>query len=202
MQVILESCDYASERGYIWSRHNKSKKSQHINIIININLYWKCYTKKYLSVEGGSAKINQKKIDEDARWDGLHGVITNLPNDTAASILERYRSLWQIEEAFRINKHNLKIRPIYHWTPKRIKGHLALCFLAFSLTKNILFRLAQAEIKLSVQELVEELSDVQSSIVQDEKTKRRFKIPAPLSNTVKSIYSVFRLKRQTAVYEI
>ena len=34
-------------------------------------------------------------------------------------MLSHYRSLCQIEESFRITKHDLKVRPVYHWTPSR-----------------------------------------------------------------------------------
>ena len=46
-----------------------------------------------------------------------------------------YNNLWQVEESFRITKHDLKIRPIYHWSPKRVKAHLAISFTAYMLTK-------------------------------------------------------------------
>jgi hypothetical protein len=52
---------------------------------------------------------------EDTEWDGLHGIVTNAPEDqTAEELLNLYRGLWQIEEAFRLQKHDLKPRPIYH----------------------------------------------------------------------------------------
>ena len=75
--------------------------------------------KKYLQVDGKTTlTVNQDKITEAARWDGLHGVITNLPQSTDnATVLSRYRGLWQVEDTFRVSKHDLKIRPVYHWTP-------------------------------------------------------------------------------------
>jgi len=50
--------------------------------------------------------------------------------------LSKYRGLWQIEEAFRINKHDLKMRPVYHWTEDRIRAHINICFLAYDLVKQ------------------------------------------------------------------
>ena len=34
-----------------------------------------------------------------------------------------WHGLWQVEETFRISKHNLRVRPIYHWTPAQVHGH-------------------------------------------------------------------------------
>ena len=52
-----------------------------------------------------------------------------------------YKELWKIEDAFGELKGNLKARPMFHWTDKRIIGHLVLCFLAYlceaHLTKKI-----------------------------------------------------------------
>ena len=49
----------------------------------------------------------------------------------------KYSNLWRIEEAFRINKHNLRMRPIYHFKVKRVKTHIALCYMTFTILKLI-----------------------------------------------------------------
>jgi len=78
---------------------------------------------KYLLIEGDAAlKINTDKLDREADWDGLSGVYTNQTSLSDSEVLDHYRSLWQVEESFRINKHDLSVRPIYHWTPKRVKA--------------------------------------------------------------------------------
>jgi transposase len=50
-------------------------------------------------------------------------------------IIAQYKGLWQVEQTFRISKHNLEIRPVYHWNTDRIKAHFAICFLALSLIR-------------------------------------------------------------------
>ena len=49
---------------------------------------------------------------------------------TASEALEQYSKLWQIEDCFRVAKHDLRIRPIFHWTPQRVRAHLLIRFLA------------------------------------------------------------------------
>ena len=59
---------------------------------------------KYLNIKdiwNGSITIDEKKIEEDSKWDGISGVFTNT-NLSNLKCLSRYRGLWQIEECFRI----------------------------------------------------------------------------------------------------
>ncbi len=89
--------------------------------------------KKYLKIEGKStARIDKEKIEKAAKWDGLHGIITNHTEMSAQAVATHYRSLWQVEESFRINKHDLKVRPIFHWNPARIRAHIAIAFMAYT----------------------------------------------------------------------
>ncbi len=75
--------------------------------------------------------LNEKAIEEDAKKDGYFGVVTNVQEMKAAEIVTHYKSLWIIEDAFGEIKGTLKARPVFHWTDKRILGHLTLCFLSY-----------------------------------------------------------------------
>jgi len=78
--------------------------------------------------------IDKNRIQEDSKWDGLKGYITNttLAKET---VIENYRHLWNIEKAFRIAKTNLQIRPIYHRLQPRIEAHICLAFVAYKVYK-------------------------------------------------------------------
>lgn len=152
-------------------------------------------TKKYLKIEqAGSASINQEKIEHDAKWDGIHGVITNKRNASVEEILNGYKSLWKIEEAFRINKTDLKMRPIFHWKPKRIRAHILICFLAYALSVQLRFRLKSKKINLSFIQIRDELKKVQTSIIRNKKTKIRFSMPAKPTELQKEIYKAVGLE--------
>jgi transposase len=92
---------------------------------------------KFLTLKGEvKVEIDENKIREDQKWDGLKGYITNtrlLPK----KIVENYRHLWQIEKAFRISKTDLKIRPIYHYRKKRIEAHICIAFVAYTIYKEL-----------------------------------------------------------------
>ena len=67
--------------------------------------------------------ISEEKIAEDCKWDGLKGYITNTDLD-AERVIADYHGLWVVERAFRISKGNLEMRPMFHFTERRIEAHL------------------------------------------------------------------------------
>ncbi|MBU0506929.1 transposase [bacterium] len=159
-------------------------------------------TKKYLQISHGEATVNEAKIDEDAKWDGLYGVISNVKSKAPEELLQTYHGLWQIEEAFRVNKHDLKMRPIYHWTEKRIKAHISLCFLAFTLVKQATYRLSIQQTPMSFEQLRNELLHTQSSILVDLETKNKYRLPSKVTINQKNIYQAFGLKRTGVIRKI
>lgn len=152
-------------------------------------------TSKFLKTEGGTAKIDMEKISKDQQWDGLHGIVTNMAYEKAEYLLARYRGLWQIEEAFRVNKHDLQMRPIFHWTPSRIRSHISICFLAFAVAKQTLYRLKTKNISMSFEKLREELLHIEANIVKDRSTLNRYKIPSAASIEQKTIYQALEIHR-------
>lgn len=75
--------------------------------------------------------LNEKAIAQDALRDGYFGVVTNVLDMDAKEIIENYKTLWIVEDAFGEIKGTLRARPIFHWTDPRIMGHLTLCFIAY-----------------------------------------------------------------------
>ena len=69
-------------------------------------------------------------------------MITNLRDMPSAEVLTRYHGLWQVEESFPIIKHDLRVRPIWHWTSDRIRAHIAISFMAFACVRHLAFRVA------------------------------------------------------------
>lgn len=65
--------------------------------------------------EGG----NSRSV-HDSQWDGIHGIFTN-GEFSAKEIINRYRHLLSIEDSCRISEHELKMRPMYHYSPRRIQ---------------------------------------------------------------------------------
>lgn len=73
--------------------------------------------------------LNQDKINEEAKYDGLYGVCTNL-EDSVEEIIKINKGRWEIEESFRIMKSEFDARPVYLSREDRIKAHFTTCFLS------------------------------------------------------------------------
>lgn len=88
---------------------------------------------KYLKMEGEvKISIDIDKFNADALWDGIKGYVTNTKLDKK-EVIASYRNLWFIERAFRMNKTDLEVRPIYHRLHNRIEGHICICFTAYTI---------------------------------------------------------------------
>ena len=83
----------------------------------------------FLKVNQGAVHLNEDAIRKDAQFDG---VWTSLESETPSQVYAHYGELWQIEEGFLVLKHTRAIRPIFHWTARRVKAHVAICFAAFA----------------------------------------------------------------------
>ena len=92
---------------------------------------------KFLEISDNvKVSINEQKIIEDSRWDGLKGYITNTTLE-AQDVYMQYRELWVIERAYRVTKGTLEMRPMFHFTPKRIEAHVCICFVAYKVYKEL-----------------------------------------------------------------
>jgi len=162
--------------------------------------------KKYLQLEDAtstknnktkscdlSISLNEDKIKEDEAWDGLKGIITNNTTLSNEELIYQYTNLWQVEESFRITKHDLKIRPIYHWKPSRVKAHLAISFMAYTLVRYLEYKVRLQYKKLSPQKIRNILLSIQSSIFYDTATNRKFSMPSKISQDAKKIYKLMEM---------
>lgn len=146
--------------------------------------------KKFITMNNQyKVELNEEKIVESEKWDGLHGLITNIKDQNPSEIYERYNELWQIEDAFRINKTDLKIRPIFHWNPKRIIAHIAISYIAYCCYKVVEFKVNQkTSEKISHRVIKELLEEAESILYEDSHTGEKFLMPSPSSEKVHAIY--------------
>lgn len=121
---------------------------------------------KYLQLEGNvKITINYQKYKADSKWDGLKGYLTNtkLPKD---EVIENYRQLWKIENAFRISKTDLRIRPIYHRLRNRIEAHICIAFCAYKVYKELHRQLKDKRLSISPEKAIDILKTIyRASIV-------------------------------------
>ena len=107
---------------------------------------------KYLRMEGDvKISIDYEKFNNDAAWDGIKAYITNSKLSNG-KIIENYHNLWFIERAFKMNKTDLRIRPIYHRLRNRIKGHICICFTAYAVMLELERRLKKTKAPISLKQ--------------------------------------------------
>ena len=80
--------------------------------------------------------INQNIIDEEAKYDGLYAVCTNLEDDVQ-KIIKVNHNRWEIEESFRIMKTEFNARPVFHTNEDAIKAHFLICFLSLTIYRYL-----------------------------------------------------------------
>jgi len=159
--------------------------------------------KKYLKIEGDSKiLLDEPRISQDSEWDGLHGVITNMKHAAPSDILSDYANLWTVEESFRITKHYLKVRPMFHWTPVRVQAYIAIVFTAYSLVRYMEYIVRLQYKKLSQEKMRNLLIKVQISILYDTRKKIRFGLPSCIEHYAGKIYAIFKQEPMLKPYII
>ena len=124
------------------------------------------YYAKYLDIDDKCTikyKLNPKKIEIDAKLDGIKGFATNNFTLEADDVIAHYQNQYAVERAFRISKTDLRIRPIYHRLENRIKAHVLVSFVAYAIfmeferrlkLKNIKFKFSQKLLRKIIEHLL------------------------------------------------
>ena len=121
---------------------------------------------KYLKMEGDiNVVIDYQKYQDDAKWDGLKGYITNTEL-SKENVIEKYNQLWAIEKTFRISKSDLQIRPIYHRLRPRIEAHICISFVACKIYKELERLLKEKKSALSPEKAIDILKTIYQVSIQ------------------------------------
>jgi len=94
---------------------------------------------KYLKSENSNNVLNEELIKKNQKLLGVKGYYTDIEQSVAdnATIINRYHDLYKIEQAFRVSKHDLQTRPVFHFTEEPIQLHILICFMALTVSKHI-----------------------------------------------------------------
>ena len=107
--------------------------------------------------------IDPQKVEENAKWDGFFGFYTNNGSMINKQIVLTYQMLWQIENSFRVLKSTLDLHPVYHWTAKRIQGHIMICFLSLYMLRAIEYKINHHEkLNISTDEIFDHLDKIRA----------------------------------------
>ena len=124
--------------------------------------------RKYYSVMIQKAKphstfeytVNETLLEEAKQYDGYYVLISSNTNHIMSEIISLYDDKDGVEKAFFTIKHPIKINPIRHWNPQRVKAHVFVCVIAYLLYSVVKFKLRSADIKTSVMDVLDNLGEI------------------------------------------
>lgn len=133
--------------------------------------------RRFIKVTGTEARIDEDAVKEEARYDGKYVLRTNNRTLRPEEAALAYKGLWRVEQAFREMKSGLDLRPIFHWTEPRVRGHIMVCFLAFLVQSALRRRLEEEGSDVSYSDLVNDLKQVRAFEVEIDGTRYLLRPP-------------------------
>ncbi len=134
--------------------------------------------------------------------DGKLLLVTNTPDLSPQGVVNRYKSLVDIERGFRVLKSEIEIGPVFHRLPERIKAHAAICFIALILYRVMRQRLSSADAPLSPERALEELQKLQRHQIRINQADRPVTGISCLSETQDRVFAALRLKKPTQAQQL
>ena len=89
---------------------------------------------RFIKLSGATKSVNRDLEAKARALAGLKGYTTNLTGTPAEFVIDAYHRLWRIEKSFRMSKHDLQARPIYHHKRDSIEAHLTIVFAALAVS--------------------------------------------------------------------
>ncbi len=143
--------------------------------------------RRYLKTEGsGGFAIDQARVADDARFDGIFVLRTNTDLHPLRVML-RYKELWMVEQVFRTAKSLLATRPIFHKLDETIAGHVFCSFLALVLRKALEDRLAARGLKFEWADVLRDLERLQE--IEVEQDDKRFILRTPTTGVAGKLFN-------------
>lgn len=145
---------------------------------------------KFTTTKGEKIELNRQLIDKTTKLLGIKGYYTNLDENMVdnKTIIQRYHELYKIEQAFRISKHDLQTRPIYHFTPDAIQLHLVTCFMALVVSKHI-----ELQTKSSIKKFLTETKKVTDARLINKINDEEIRIQAKMSVSMTEFFQKLNL---------
>lgn len=116
---------------------------------------------KYLKIKASKPELNEEKIKKEELFDGKFVLQTNTKLKWKEVILY-YKDLWRVEAGFRTLKNELEMGPIYHYTERRIRAHIFICFLALMLKVVFHKSLLNIDNSLSLSKVLEDIKKIKA----------------------------------------
>jgi transposase len=148
--------------------------------------------KKYLKLIG-RLDIDWERFEKEEIYDGKWVLLTNSPLKDKA-VGQAYKDLWQIERSFRTLKSPLAVDPMFHWTEKRIRAHIFICFIALQIYLLMERHLKEQKQDSSIPRMLAELDRIHSinQVLNDEDSVIHL---TEASDRAKEIFDYFKMEK-------
>ncbi len=201
-RLILRFCPKKAAR----DQHLREKAIEKVKHRLKQGVKGPGRTGRFLSVKQDGVRLDHAAIEKDKKFDGLHGVWTSLEKLPPEKIYQHYGELWRIEEGFRVMKHTMAVRPVFHWVEHRVRAHLAICFAAFALLRILRHRYHArygTKQRLSEGQILAELGAVETSMICDRGNWAQYLLPSKVTDAGARLYQAIGLKiqRQTVLFK-
>ena len=94
---------------------------------------------RFVTTRKGDQVLDEASLARARRLAGLKGYVTNIPSCLmgAGEVVSSYHELWHVEQSFRMSKHDLRARPVFHHTRDAIEAHLTVVMAALAIARHL-----------------------------------------------------------------
>ena len=140
------------------SRYNKATSYGAAKYVKNLNVDKE--TGEILTDKGNYPVFDAGKLAEEEKYDGYYAIVTSEMDRSDDWVIQTYRGLWEIEEAFKITKSELETRPVYVSRKDHIEAHFLSCFISL-----VIARLLEKKIGLAfpLPRIIEAINNISCS---------------------------------------
>jgi len=142
-------------------------------------------------------EVNRTAYAEKRKSFGKTILFTDNHEWSTEQIIRVYRGKSEIEKDFRRMKSPMmvSVEPVYHWTDQKIRVHAFCCVLALMILLLLKRKLRKAGVELSLERMLEELSEVQLSVIKFYDVKKRLCLLNDMNEEQKAMFDVLGLQR-------
>ena len=142
---------------------------------------------KFISSKGQKYLLNKSLMEKTSLLLGIKGYYTNLSSSVVGDrlVIEHYHNLWHVEQAFRISKSDLQIRPIHHFKQQTIEAHILICFMSLAICKYI-----ELKTDRSIKTIIKLLKSVTDATIVNVITGEKFILRSPINDEIQRLINL------------
>lgn len=138
---------------------------------------------KFIKPQNQTYTLHTKLVEKTKLLLGIKGYYTNLGVEVSDRlIIEQYHNLWHVEQAFRIAKSDLQMRPIYHFKQHAIRAHILICFMALAICKFMELKTGK-----STKHIVKLLKGVTDARIVNRSNDQEFTLRSDINDETKQL---------------